>query len=66
MTEELLLSVENGVAVIIFNRPERLNALTRGMLSGLRTHLALLAEDPSIGCVLHHRQRARFLLRWRR
>ncbi len=41
MTEELLLSVENGVAVIILNRPERLNALTRGMLSGLRTQLAL-------------------------
>ena len=36
MTEELLLSIEDGVAIIIFNRPERLNALTRGMLSGLR------------------------------
>src|SRR5258708_40101499 len=52
MNEELLLSIENGVAVIIFNRPERLNALTRGMLSGLRTHLAVLAEDPSVGCVV--------------
>src|SRR5580704_16758000 len=52
MNEELLLSIENGVAVIVFNRPERLNALTRGMLSGLRTHLALLAEDPSVGCVV--------------
>src|SRR5258708_24475053 len=52
MNEELLLSIENGVAVIIFNRPERLNALTRGMLSGLRTHLATLAEDPDIGCVV--------------
>ena len=52
MNQELLLSVENGVATIIFNRPERLNALTRGMLSGLRTHLAQLAEDPDIGCVL--------------
>jgi 2-(1,2-epoxy-1,2-dihydrophenyl)acetyl-CoA isomerase len=52
MNEELLLSVEGGVAVLILNRPERLNALTRGMLSGLRTHLALLAEDPDIGCVV--------------
>jgi 2-(1,2-epoxy-1,2-dihydrophenyl)acetyl-CoA isomerase len=52
MNEELLLSIENGVAVIIFNRPERLNALTRGMLSGLRTHLAVLAEDPAVGCVV--------------
>ena len=52
MNDELLLSIENGVAVIIFNRPERLNALTRGMLSGLRTHLAILAEDPAVGCVV--------------
>jgi len=52
MNEELLLSVENGVAVFILNRPERLNALTRGMLSGLHAHLAAVAEDPAIGCVV--------------
>jgi 2-(1,2-epoxy-1,2-dihydrophenyl)acetyl-CoA isomerase len=52
MSEELLLSVEGGVAVLTLNRPERLNALTRGMLSGLRTHLAAMAEDPEIGCVV--------------
>jgi 2-(1,2-epoxy-1,2-dihydrophenyl)acetyl-CoA isomerase len=52
MSEELLLSVEGGVAVLTLNRPERLNALTQGMLSGLRTHLAALAEDPEIGCVV--------------
>jgi 2-(1,2-epoxy-1,2-dihydrophenyl)acetyl-CoA isomerase len=52
MSEELLLAVEGGVAVLTLNRPERLNALTRGMLSGLRTHLAALAEDPEIGCVV--------------
>jgi 2-(1,2-epoxy-1,2-dihydrophenyl)acetyl-CoA isomerase len=52
MSEELLLSTENGVAVLTLNRPERLNALTRIMLSELRTHLAALAEDPDIGCVV--------------
>jgi 2-(1,2-epoxy-1,2-dihydrophenyl)acetyl-CoA isomerase len=52
MNEELLLSVEGGVAVLTLNRPERLNALTRGMLSGLHTHLSNLAEDPAIGCVV--------------
>jgi 2-(1,2-epoxy-1,2-dihydrophenyl)acetyl-CoA isomerase len=52
MSEELLLSIEGGVAVLTLNRPERLNALTHGMLSGLRTHLAALAEDPEIGCVV--------------
>lgn len=52
MNEELLLTVEDGIAVLTLNRPERLNALTRGMLSGLRTHLTALAEDPEIGCVV--------------
>jgi 2-(1,2-epoxy-1,2-dihydrophenyl)acetyl-CoA isomerase len=52
MSEELLLAMEGGVAVLTLNRPERLNALTRGMLSGLRTHLAMLAEDPKVGCVV--------------
>jgi 2-(1,2-epoxy-1,2-dihydrophenyl)acetyl-CoA isomerase len=52
MKEDLLLSVEGGVAVLILKRPERLNALTRGMLSGLRTHLAALAEDQDVGCVV--------------
>jgi 2-(1,2-epoxy-1,2-dihydrophenyl)acetyl-CoA isomerase len=52
MTEELKLSLEGGVAVLTLNRPERLNALTRAMLSGLRTHLAALAEDPDVGCVV--------------
>jgi len=49
---ELLVSVDGGIAVLTLNRPERLNALTRDMLSGLRTHLAALAEDPAIGCVV--------------
>jgi 2-(1,2-epoxy-1,2-dihydrophenyl)acetyl-CoA isomerase len=52
MSEELLLAMEGGVAVLTLNRPERLNALTRGMLSDLRTHLATLAEDPKVGCVV--------------
>ena len=52
MSEELLLAVEDGVAVLTLNRPERLNALTRAMLSGLRAHLAELAENPDIGCVV--------------
>src|SRR6202171_1921742 len=52
MSEEMLLAMEGGVAVLTLNRPERLNALTRGMLSGLRTHLATLAEDPKVGCIV--------------
>ena len=52
MSGEFLTQVEDGVAVLTLNRPERLNALTRTMLSGLRTHLAALAEDPAVGCVV--------------
>ena len=52
MSDELLLSIEGGIAVLTLNRPERLNALTRIMLSELRTHLAALAEDPDVGCVV--------------
>jgi 2-(1,2-epoxy-1,2-dihydrophenyl)acetyl-CoA isomerase len=52
MSEELLLSTEGGVAVLTLNRPERLNALTRIMLSELRAQLVSLAEDPDIGCVV--------------
>ena len=52
MSDEFLVSVEAGIAVLTLNRPERLNALTRAMLSGLREHLAALAEDVSVGCVV--------------
>src|SRR5580658_9392936 len=52
MNQELLLSVEDGIAVLTLNRPERLNALTHGMLTGMLTHLTALAEDPGIGCVV--------------
>src|SRR5580658_1492418 len=52
MNQELLLSVEDGIAVLTLNRPERLNALTHGMLTGMLTHLTALAEDPEIGCVI--------------
>ena len=52
MTHELLTRVENGLAVLTLNRPERLNALTPTMLGGLKAALAELAENPSIGCVV--------------
>ena len=52
MSEELLIQIDDGVATLTLNRPERLNALTRTMLSGLREKLEVLAEDPAIGCVV--------------
>ncbi len=52
MSDDLLVGVEDGVAILTLNRPERLNALTRPMLAGLRERLAHLAEDPAVGCVV--------------
>ncbi len=52
MDQELLTRVKNGVAVVTFNRPERMNALTRDMIGGLGGLLAQFAQDPAIGCVV--------------
>ncbi len=52
MGEELLYRLENRVAVLTLNRPERLNALTRDMMQALRSRLADIAVDDAIGCVV--------------
>ena len=40
MSEELLYRLENRVAVLTLNRPERLNALTRDMMQALLARLS--------------------------
>ena len=52
MSEELLYQLENRVAVLTLNRPERLNALTKDMMQVLRERLAACAVDDAIGCVV--------------
>lgn len=52
MSTEILNQVEDGVAVITLNRPDRFNALTREMLSELGAILSVHAEDPDIGCIV--------------
>ena len=52
MSDELLYRLENRVAVITLNRPERLNALTKDMMQALRVRLAECAVDEAIGCVV--------------
>lgn len=51
-TDELLARVEDGVAVVTFNRPERRNALTPAMLDALARVLADLEADEDVGCVV--------------
>lgn len=51
-TDELLARVDDGVAVITMNRPERRNALTLAMFDGLARVLADAELDPDVGCVV--------------
>jgi 2-(1,2-epoxy-1,2-dihydrophenyl)acetyl-CoA isomerase len=52
MTDELLYRLEHRVALLTLNRPERLNALTKDMMSALRARLAEVAMDDAVGCVV--------------
>src|SRR5262249_26158522 len=52
MSEELLYRLENRVALLTLNRPERLNALTRDMMQALLARLSSCAIDDTVGCVV--------------
>jgi len=49
---ELIETVEDGVAVLTLNRPERLNALSPDMLSALGDALPRLASDNAVGAIV--------------
>jgi enoyl-CoA hydratase/carnithine racemase len=40
-----------GVATLTLNRPDKLNAITRAMMTELRAQLEDIAADPAVGCV---------------
>lgn len=48
MTESVLFSVEDRVAVITLNRPERRNAINQSLLIGFYDCLDTIAGDDSI------------------
>jgi 2-(1,2-epoxy-1,2-dihydrophenyl)acetyl-CoA isomerase len=52
MSQDLLESVKDGVAVLTMNRPERLNALSPAMLDALAEALPRLGEDPAVGTIV--------------
>ena len=52
MSDELLYRLENRVALLTLNRPERLNALTKGMMQALLARLSACAVDDAVGCVV--------------
>ncbi len=52
MADHLIENVENGIATLTLNRPERLNALTRALLEDLLDAVERLALDPEVGVVV--------------
>ncbi len=51
-TEDLRAEVDDGVAVITMNRPDRRNALSEAMSSALGAVLAAVETDEAVGCVV--------------
>jgi len=52
MSEVALYVVENGVATVTMNRPDRMNSLTQEMLALLPDLLSRAADDPVVRCVI--------------
>jgi 2-(1,2-epoxy-1,2-dihydrophenyl)acetyl-CoA isomerase len=51
-SEDLQARVEEGVAILTMNRPERRNAMSAGMMTGFRRLLPQLHRDASVRCVV--------------
>jgi enoyl-CoA hydratase/carnithine racemase len=49
---EVLYGVEDGVATITLNRPERMNTISRTMLTELARHLLAADADPAVRAVI--------------
>ena len=49
---ELLETIEDGIATLTFNRPERMNALSTPIMEGLLHGLPRLAGDPGVKVVV--------------
>ena len=52
MTDDLIESVEGGVATLTLNRPDRMNAMSTPMMRDLLQAVTRLAADPEIGVVV--------------
>ncbi len=49
---DLLEKIEDGVATLTLNRPERLNALSGDITSGLQEAVPRLMADSEVGCIV--------------
>ena len=51
-TEDLRAKIDDGVAVITMNRPDRRNAFSQAMMSAMAAVLAQVEIDDAVGCVV--------------
>jgi 2-(1,2-epoxy-1,2-dihydrophenyl)acetyl-CoA isomerase len=51
-TEDLRAEIDDGVAVITMNRPDRRNAFSQAMISAMAEVLAQVEADDAVGCVV--------------
>src|SRR5260370_33123168 len=51
-TEDLHAEIDDGVAVITMNRPDRRNAFSEAMMSAMGAVLAEVETDDAVGCVV--------------
>jgi 2-(1,2-epoxy-1,2-dihydrophenyl)acetyl-CoA isomerase len=51
-TEDLRAEIDDGVAVLTMNRPNRRNAFSPAMVSALGTVLGRVETDEAVGCVV--------------
>ena len=52
MTESILLSREGAIATITLNKPERMNAMDRGMWERIGTLMTELGADDTLRCIV--------------
>jgi 2-(1,2-epoxy-1,2-dihydrophenyl)acetyl-CoA isomerase len=52
LVPDLIETIENGIATLTLNRPERLNALSMDIRSGLLEALERLGHDNNVGCIV--------------
>ena len=51
-TDDLLAEIDDGVAILTMNRPERRNAMSEPMIVAMERILAEVEIDDSVGCVV--------------
>ena len=52
MTELILVQRDDGIATVVLNRPDKLNAMTKPMWQGLGAVMRTLSADDAVRCVV--------------